>query len=78
MSLLSQVLVESRMQIWQAFQVVLDIKDGWPEALKGVKTSQLAREILNDKESCIEEMKETGLSSRPCTRNIPSSLLPYL
>ena len=55
-----QVLTESRKQVWEAFQIVMDIKDGWPEALRGIKTSQLAREILNDKEAYIEEMKASG------------------
>lgn len=55
-----QVLRESRKQVADAFNFVMDIKEGWPEALRGIKTSQLAREILNDKETYIQDMKHSG------------------
>lgn len=53
---------ESRCQVARAFDFVMDLKDGWPEALRGIKTSQLAREILNEKERYITDLKESGKS----------------
>lgn len=44
----------------------MDVRDSWPEALTGVKTSQLAREILNDKEAYIKQMQSSG---RPLPAN---------
>ena len=44
----------------EAFEFVMDLKDGWPEVLKGIKTSQLAREILNEKVAYITELREAG------------------
>ena len=56
-----QVLKESSTQVHQAFQMVKDIRDGWPEALRGIKTSQLARERLNDQVNFLSQLEERGL-----------------
>ena len=61
-SAMLQVLKESSSQVYQAFQIVKNIRDGWPEALRGIKISQLARERLNDQVNFLHQLAERGLT----------------
>ncbi len=55
-----QVLLESRAQANLAYQYIADLRESWPECLKGVKTAQLAQELLMYKENYIQEIAQTG------------------
>lgn len=52
--------MESRGQVEQAFRFIADMKDAFPEVLKGIKTAQLAQEMLIYKEDFIAEIAQTG------------------
>lgn len=55
-----QVLSESRAEVDFAYRYIADLREAWPECLKGVKTAQLAQEMLIYKESYIQDLGQTG------------------
>lgn len=54
------MIAESRTEIAEAYEFLLDLKDGWPEAMQNVKTCQLAQELLNTKKAYISDLRKTG------------------
>ena len=73
-SLGMQVLLESQGKIEQALEYIAELREAWPECLKGIKTVQLAQEMLMYKEDYIKEIAQTGYPSPP----LPSPLEPRL
>ena len=52
--------MESKKEVDFAYRYITDLRQAWPECLRGVKTEQLAREMLFYKESYIQEVGQTG------------------
>ena len=44
-----------------AYSYIADLREAWPECLKGIKTAQLVQETLMYKEKFIKELGQTGL-----------------
>lgn len=55
--------MESRAEVEQAFRFIRDLRDAFPEVMKGIKTGQLAQEMLIYKEEYIQEIGQTGIDS---------------
>lgn len=55
-----QVLAESTAQVEKAYQYIAQLRIGWPECMQGIKTAQLAQEMLMYKEGYISELGQTG------------------
>jgi hypothetical protein len=55
-----QVISESRAQLVKAQKLLAQIKEAYPEVLRGIKTTQLAQELLLYKEELLKEIGETG------------------
>lgn len=52
--------MESKKEVDFAYRYIADLRQAWPECLRGVKTEQLAQEMLFYKESYIQEIGQTG------------------
>ena len=57
--------MESKAEVEAAYSFIGDLRDAFPEVLKGIKTAQLAQEMLIYKEEYIDEIGRTGRSHRP-------------
>ena len=77
--------MESKAEVEEAYAFIGDLRDAFPEVLKGIKTAQLAQEMLIYKEEYIDEIGRTGMSRRPpesplwfaCSSN-PSPTVDYV
>lgn len=54
------MIAESKAEVQRAYGFVADLRDAFPEVLKGVKTAQLAQEMLIHKEQYLAEIAQTG------------------
>ena len=59
--------MESKSAVDFAYRYIADLRAAWPECLKGVKTAQLAQEMLMYKENYIQDIGTTG--------KLPTSLI---
>ena len=52
--------MESKAEVDFAYRYIADLRESWPECLRGVKTAQLAQEMLMYKENYIQAIGQTG------------------
>ena len=73
-----QVLLESKDEVTEAYKFVASLRDAFPEVLKGVKTAQLAQELLIYKEDYLSEIGKTGEASHQATHYLCKKFMQCL